>query len=120
MKIKTYKPKTALKIITTFLVLTPLMATNIFTNGFMLLTERENSIPEESSIFFFHPYIISQGSSNIWLYGRDKTNYYYFTGDRTTRYIYTSSSDICPHFSDVDFRTWCNPHTTAKKTLTNK
>ncbi|CAI8736926.1 hypothetical protein EMIT0194P_130085 [Pseudomonas serbica] len=51
--------------------------TNLFSNAFMLLTDRSNSIPTESSILLFDAYIIYQGSGNYWLYGNDNTFYYH-------------------------------------------
>ncbi|MCO1768413.1 hypothetical protein FA471_14770, partial [Pseudomonas aeruginosa] len=52
--------------------------TNFFSNALMLMMDRVNFIPEESSIFSFSPYEINQGSSSYWIYGEYGGNYYYF------------------------------------------
>ena len=82
--------------------------TNLFSNTFMLLTDRSNFIPAESSLLFFDPYIIDQGSSNNWIYGKDKKNYYYFSHDDDIPYIYVSKSNTCPYFDKNNYETWCS------------
>lgn len=82
--------------------------TNIFSNAFMLLTERVNNIPDESNIFAFSPYEINQGSSSYWLYGEDSKNYYYFSYSSTEKYWLVSKEINCPGFNKHDFSTWCS------------
>jgi hypothetical protein len=82
--------------------------TNLFSNAFMLLTDRSNFIPTESSILHFDPYSINQGSGNYWLYGKDKTFYYHFLYDTETPYLFISTSNSCPDFDKNNFKTWCS------------
>lgn len=72
------------------------LSTQRVSNAMMLLMDRSNFIPEQSSTFFFEPYLIGDGSSNDWLYGKDLTYYY--------------------HFDRADIRTWCNVGRGAPRT----
>ncbi len=70
------------------------LSTQLVSNAMMLLMDRSNFIPEQSSIFFFEPYVISDGSSNDWQYGKDLTYYYHFTYQADAPYLYTAHT---PH-----------------------
>ncbi|QEI04411.1 hypothetical protein FXN63_00085 [Pigmentiphaga aceris] len=85
-----------------------IMFTNLLSNSWMLLTDRGNFIPAESSIFSFEPYVINPGSSNYWIYGEDGKHYYYFSYDRTTPYAFIAKSNSCPNFDRLNFKTWCS------------
>jgi len=87
------------------------MATNLFSNVLILMMDRVNFIPAESSIFTFAPYEINQGSSSYWIYGEDGNNYYYFSYTSPDPYIFISTSNNCPTFNRQDYTTWC----TAKR-----
>jgi len=84
------------------------LSTQLVSNAMMLLMDRSNFIPEQSSIFFFEPYVISDGSSNDWQYGKDLTYYYHFTYQADAPYLYTAQKNVCPGFDRADIRTWCN------------
>lgn len=77
-------------------------------NLFMLLMDRENFIPAQSSLFTFEPYQVSQGSSNYWLYGEDDHYYYHFTYEPAHPYRYIAKDNQCPAFDRDDVRSWCN------------
>jgi len=84
------------------------LTTNFFSNSILLLMERTNFIPQESSIFFFDPYIINQGSGDYWLYGKDKNYYYHFLYEKNTPYVFISTSNNCINFDKSDVKTWCS------------
>lgn len=84
------------------------LTTHITTNATMMLFEKTNVLPAESSIFWFDPYVINQGSSNYWLYARDRKFYYHFLYQHDARYVYLPVNNTCPGFDRADIRTWCN------------
>jgi ABC-type transport system substrate-binding protein len=84
------------------------VATQLGSNTWMLLTDRSNTLPTESSIFSFEPYVINQGSSNYWLYGKDGRNYYHFVHRDDAAYVYLPIDNACPGFQRDDIGTWCN------------
>ncbi|MGF6420326.1 hypothetical protein ABH900_003845 [Stenotrophomonas sp. AN71] len=96
--------------ITTLIVaaLVVALATPLASNALLLLMERSNFIPAESSILTFEPYSINHGSSNYWLYGKDRTYYYHFTYEDDVPYVYIPQDNRCPGFDQQDARTWCS------------
>ena len=89
-------------------VIVLVLTTPLVSNAVLLLMERSNFIPRESSIFTFEPYAINQGSSNYWLYGKDRTYYYHFTYEDDAPYVYIPQDNRCPGFHRQDARTWCS------------
>ncbi|WP_234026137.1 hypothetical protein [Stenotrophomonas maltophilia] len=89
-------------------VIVLVLTTPLVSNAMLLLMERSNFIPHESSIFTFEPYAINQGSSNYWLYGKDRTYYYHFTYEDDVPYVYVPQDNRCPGFDRQDARTWCS------------
>lgn len=81
---------------------------NLASNAWLLLTDRHNFIPAESSIFFFDPYVIDSGSGGYWHYGKDRKYYYHFTYDPAAPYLYIPIDNTCPHFNREDISTWCS------------
>lgn len=73
----------------------------------MLLFDQDNFIPEQSSIFTFDPYLINAGSSNYWLYGKDRRYYYHFTYQPQSPYRYIAVDNTCPGFDRNAVETWC-------------
>ncbi|QKW58952.1 hypothetical protein HUT07_12090 [Stenotrophomonas sp. NA06056] len=84
------------------------LATQLASNAAMLLMDRSNFIPAQSSIFFFEPSVINDGSSNYWLYGQDRTYYYHFTYQADAPYLYIPRNNTCVDFDRTDVRTWCS------------
>jgi hypothetical protein len=84
------------------------LATPLPSNATMLLMDRSNFIPSQSSIFSFEPYVINDGSSNYWLYGQDRTYYYHFTYLADAPYLYIPRKNTCAGFDRADVRTWCS------------
>ena len=84
------------------------VATPLFANLLMLLMDRDNFIPAQSSLLKFEPYQVSQGSSNYWLYGEDDRYYYHFTYEPAHPYRYIAKDNHCPAFDRNDVRSWCN------------
>lgn len=84
------------------------LATPLASNATMLLMDRSNFIPAQSSIFFFEPSVINDGSSNYWLYGQDRTYYYHFTYQADAPYLYIPRNNTCVDFDRTDVRTWCS------------
>ncbi|MFI8573070.1 hypothetical protein ACIGEO_16300 [Stenotrophomonas bentonitica] len=82
--------------------------THGFSNAWMMLTDSSNVIPAESSILSFESYVINPGSSNYWLYGKDRTNYYHFVHTEQALYVYLPIKNSCPRFDRENIRTWCN------------
>jgi hypothetical protein len=91
------------------------VATNLASNAMMMLLDRSNVIPEESSIFSFEPYVINQGSSNYWRYGKDRHHYYHFTYQHAAPYVYIRADNHCPGFDREDVRTWCSARAGAAR-----
>ena len=85
-----------------------LMWTKFFSNVLMLIMDRVNFIPAESSVFFFEPSEINQGSSSYWIYGQDRENYYYFSYESVAPYIFISKVNGCQGFDRLNFKTWCD------------
>ncbi|WP_417660878.1 hypothetical protein [Pseudomonas sp.] len=97
------------------LIIALALATRLFSKSLMLLMDRINFIPKESSIFSFSPYKINQGSSSYWLYGEDGENYYYFTYEPAAPYKHISKANNCPSFDQRDISTWCSATNGAAK-----
>ncbi|WP_347902760.1 hypothetical protein [Pseudomonas purpurea] len=94
---------TALVAVLAFLAWT----TPVVSNALMLLMDRVNFIPAESSIWTFEPYEINQGSSSWWVYGKDAQHYYYFSYEPDAPYLAFAKTTECAGFDSRDFRTWC-------------
>lgn len=84
-------------------------APQMLSNALLLLMDRNNFIPAESSIWTFEPYEINQGSSSYWLYGEDRINFYYFAYTPQSAYRVIAKSNQCAGFDKRDVRTWCTP-----------
>ncbi len=89
-------------------VIVLVLTTPLVSNALLLLMERSNFIPAESSILTFEPYAINDGSSNYWLYGKDRTYYYHFTYEDDVPYVYIPQDNRCPGFDRQNARTWCS------------
>lgn len=74
---------------------------------FLFLLIDGNSIPERSSILFFEPTVIDEGSGGYWIYGEDNTNYYYFLNDVENTYMFINKNINCINFDKQNFNTWC-------------
>lgn len=85
------------------------LSTPVLSNALMLLMDNGNFIPAQSSIWTFEPYEINQGSSNYWIYGEDRVNYYYFAYTPETPYRLIAKRNQCVGFDKRDVRTWCTP-----------
>ena len=83
---------------------------HVLSNALMLLMDRENFIPAQSSIWTFEPYEINQGSSSYWLYGEDRDNYYFFAYVPEHSYRVIAKDNGCASFDKRDVRTWCMDH----------
>lgn len=92
------------------LMLFILINTSLVLNLWHLLIEPAYIIPAESSVFMFKPTVMNSGSGDWWIYGKDKNNYYYFTGSDRSPYDIISKDNIkeCPSFDPKDHGTWCN------------
>lgn len=106
---------TTIALVAGALALGGVLLTNIFSNSLMLLMDRVNFIPAESSILAFEPYEINQGSSSYWIYGQDGENYYYFSYDAAVPYIFISKANACQGFDRLNFKTWCSAKQGAKR-----
>jgi hypothetical protein len=102
-------PLVLIPALTGLFVLVVFWATPVFSNALMLLMDRANFIPRESSIWTFEPYEINQGSSNYWRYGADTQRYYYFAYTREAPYRSIAKRNQCVGFDKRDVRTWCTP-----------
>ncbi|UMZ12082.1 hypothetical protein I9018_32260 [Pseudomonas sp. MPFS] len=83
--------------------------TPVLSNGLLLLMDRDNFIPAESSIWTFEPTLINQGSSSYWLYGEDRQYYFYFSYAENQPYRLIAKNNRCPGFQRHDVQTWCAP-----------
>ncbi|RON55465.1 hypothetical protein BK667_09685 [Pseudomonas frederiksbergensis] len=99
---------TVLVLATGILLTGIIMWTTFFSNVMMLAMDRVNFIPAESSIFSFEPYEINQGSTSYWVYGQDPENYYYFSYESASPYIFISKVNGCQDFDRLNFKTWCS------------
>lgn len=106
---------TLLVLAVSVLVVGILMFTTFFSNVLMLAMDRVNFIPAESSIFSFEPYDINQGSSSYWVYGEDSENYYYFSYESVSPYIFIQKVNECQGFDRLNYKTWCSAKHGGKK-----
>ncbi|ROL82306.1 hypothetical protein BLX41_02785 [Pseudomonas protegens] len=83
--------------------------TPVLSNSLLLLKDRANFIPAESSIWTFEPTLINQGSSSYWLYGEDWHYYFYFSYAEDQPYRLIAKNNPCPGFDRHDVGTWCIP-----------
>lgn len=86
------------------------LSTRLVANAALMLLDRSNFIPAQSSILSFEPYVTNDGSSNYWLYGKDGRYYYHFTYEQAVPYLYIEQDNACPRFDREDVRTWCTAH----------
>lgn len=94
-----------------------LFCTSIFGNIFSLIIEKEYFIPEQSSIFTFNETIGNEGSSDVWRYGEDYSNYYFnlSTFDNDVLFFPKKNINSCPGFNPKDVTTWCKVKDTNTK-----
>ena len=88
-----------------------LLFTNFFGNVFLLIIDKKNFIPKQSSILFFEMTELSSGSSEEWVYGEDRSNYYYNPWTKNKEDVIAfPKEDVekCPSFNKKNFHTWCN------------
>ncbi len=92
-----------------FITAITLFCTSIFGNVFSLIIEKEYFIPKQSSIFTFNETIGNEGSSDVWRYGEDYSNYYYNlnTFDNDVLFFPKKNVNNCPGFNPEDVTTWC-------------
>lgn len=92
-----------------FTSLIVLFCTTIFTNIFSIIIEKEYFIPKQSSIFTFKETVKNDGSSDVWRYGEDCTNYYYNLSTFNNDVLYFPKNKIktCPGFNPENINTWC-------------
>ncbi len=105
---------TAFKLLAVAAVLILAVGTNLFSNAWMMLVDRESTLPAESSIFSFKPYVINQGSSNYWIYGQDREHYFFFSYEPAVPYLFILKSNTCPGFDRLNVKTWCSAKPGAK------
>jgi hypothetical protein len=109
---KTDKRNSGRKWILSLIVLTAVIAlfcTDIFGNILMLVIEKEYFIPKQSSIFTFNETVHNDGSSDVWRYGEDASNYYFnlSTLNNDVLFFPKKNIDNCPGFNQEDISTWC-------------
>lgn len=75
----------------------------------MLVIEKEYFIPKQSSIFTFNETVKNDGSSDVWRYGEDFSNYYFNLSTFTNDVLFFPKKNInkCPGFNPEDITTWC-------------
>lgn len=83
--------------------------TPVLSNSLLLLMDRANFIPAESSIWTFEPTRINQGAASYWLYGEDRHYYFYFSYAEDQPYRRIAKNNSCPGFDRHDVGTWCIP-----------
>jgi hypothetical protein len=96
-------------IIPLILLTIALFCTSIFGNLFSLIIEKEYFIPKQSSIFTFNETVGNEGSSDVWRYGEDYSNYYFnlSTFDNDVLFFPKKNIHNCPGFNPEDVTTWC-------------
>ncbi|MGE6355653.1 hypothetical protein ACQKCJ_17430 [Flavobacterium sp. NPDC079362] len=92
-----------------FIAVIALFCTSIFGNIFSLVIEKEYFIPKQSSIFTFNETVQNEGSSDVWRYGEDFTNYYFNLSTFTYDVLFFPKKNInnCLGFDPEDITTWC-------------
>ena len=92
-----------------FTIVIALCCTSIFGNLFSMIIEKEYFIPEQSSIFTFNETVQNDGSSDVWRYGEDYSNYYFNLSTFTNDVLFFPKKNInnCPGFNPEDVTTWC-------------
>lgn len=101
-------------ILLTFLIV--LFCTSVFGNIFSLVIEKAYFIPKQSSIFTFTETVHNNGSSDVWRYGEDFTNYYFNLSSFNNDVLLFPKKDIhtCPGFNPEDVTTWCKAKNSKK------
>jgi hypothetical protein len=86
-----------------------LFFTSLLGNIFSLAIEKEYFIPKQSSIFTFNETVHNNGSSDVWRYGEDYTNYYFNLSDTNNSVLVFPKADIdnCAGFDPENVTTWC-------------
>lgn len=105
---KSSKRKWAIRLIV-FTFIIALCCTSILGNVFSLIIEKEYFIPEQSSIFTFTETVGNDGSTDVWRYGEDYSNYYFNLSTFDNDVLFFSKKNInnCPGFNPKDISTWC-------------
>lgn len=81
--------------------------TNIFSNSFHIIMEKEFFIPEESNIFQFKPTKMNDGSGDWWLYGEDSKYYYALNqNSQIPKYFKFSKENKTEGFDKFNYKTW--------------
>ncbi len=90
-----------------------LFCNSIFGNILMLVIEKEYFIPKQSSIFTFNETVPNEGSSDVWRYGEDRSNYYFNRSTFNNDVLFFPKKNIknCPGFNPEDIKTWCEVKT---------
>lgn len=105
---KSSKHKWIIRLIV-FTIAIALFFTSIFGNIFSLIIEKEYFIPEQSSIFTFNETVGNDGSSDVWRYGEDFSNYYFnlSTFENDVLFFPKKNVNNCLGFNPEDVTTWC-------------
>lgn len=74
----------------------------------LVIRGQTNYIPKESSIFFFNPIKIDDGSGGYWRYGEDLNKLYYFSEEEYKVYYSQPKENSCQNLNKTDISTWCN------------
>ncbi len=82
--------------------------TPLWSNMYLLFTEKEYEIPQESSVFTFEATKMNEGSGGWWIYGEDSKNYYALTNDTVNRIISINKKQAVKinDFNKLDYKTW--------------
>jgi hypothetical protein len=91
-------------------ILLILLVTPVAGNLWLLLIEPLYVIPRESSISTFEPTVMNPGSGDWWIYGEDKSHFYYFTGESPSLYVMYPKklAAQCVGFQPINYETWCH------------
>lgn len=106
---KRFLSKRNIFFITLFASITLLLFTPVLGNIFSLIIDEEYFIPKQSSIFTFNETVHNDGSSDVWRYGEDFSNYYFNLSNDNNDVLTFSKNNIdnCTGFNPEKVTTWC-------------
>lgn len=81
---------------------------NLFSNFFLLITDSNYFIPEQSSIWSFEEIKYSDRVDNSWQYAEDYSNYYYYSSINNEVLFFSKRNILdCLAFNPINYKTWC-------------
>ena len=90
------------------IVIVVLVFSNAIINGIFSISDSFYIIPKESSYNSFESTLMNEGSGGWWIYGKDDSKYYFFSGDEEKPYVFIDrdKAKTIEDFNPHDIATW--------------